>query len=425
MISHPSPAPAESGPRDLLRQVLDRGHAVLDDPAALRDVAGPELAGPDLGIGQDITARQRAEAALRRSDALFRSLIENTSDVVSILAPCGTVRYESPSVQSVLGWRPDELLGTNAFDLVHPDDLPRVRETFQRALNHPGTSDRIEFRARHKDGSWRLLEAVGNSLLHVEGAQGILINARDISERLQLEEQLRHAQRMEAVGQLAGGVAHEFSNLLSVILCYSDLMLKDLEPDHHLRLDIEQIRNAAGRASEVTSQLLTFSRRQPVRSQILDLNQVVAKMARLLGPILGERIELALALCPEPAQVKGDPGQLEQVLLNLALNSRDAMSAGGSIRIETAKLSQGGGGSVGPPPGGTVLLTFSDTGCGMDLQTRNRAFEPFFTTKEKTRGTGLGLSTVYGIIHQHGGTISIESQAGKGTTFHIQLPPSD
>ena len=372
-----------------------------------------------MGVGCDVTERKRAEAALRRSEAQFRALAETSAELISIIEPDLTIRYVSPVIEAMLGYRPEELAGQTAFHTLHPEELPRIAAAFEGPLRTPGATVTMECRMVHRDGSVRIMEGTVRNLMDVPGIEGFVLAAREITERRQLEEQLRHAQKMEAVGQLAGGVAHEFANLLSIILCYTDLALRDLEPANPLLPDLEEINKAAIRGSELTSRLLTFSRRHPAQFAAVDLNEIVTKMTRMLGPILDDRIEVISDLSAGLDRVKADPALIEQVVLNLALNARDAMPAGGQIHIATAPARRA---PNLPAAGRYVLLTFSDTGAGMDRATRERIFEPFFTTKPKGKGTGLGLSTVYGIIRQHEGAITVTSAPGRGTTFRIYLP---
>ncbi|MBA2321160.1 MAG: response regulator [Deltaproteobacteria bacterium] len=238
-----------------------------------------------------------------------------------------------------------------------------------------------------------------------------------------LEEQLRQAQKMEAIGNLAGGVAHDFNNLLSVILGYADMLIEPLDPEDPARADLQEIRNAGQRAAALTSQLLAFSRKQILQPVVLDLNEVVRGVQRLVGRLLPEDIALTIATCPDEARIHADAGQIEQVLVNLVINARDAMPNGGRLSIATANgvLRDPGSGA----PATWVELRVTDSGVGMDRATRERAFEPFFTTKDKSKGTGLGLSTVYGIVQQSGGHVDVESEPGHGTTFRILLPHSE
>jgi two-component system cell cycle sensor histidine kinase/response regulator CckA len=247
----------------------------------------------------------------------------------------------------------------------------------------------------------------------------------DITERKNLEEQLRQAQRIEAVGRLAGGVAHDFNNLLTAILGYSDIVLEQLPSGDRLRHYVGEIKKAGERAASLTRQLLAFSRQQVLAPLVLDLNAVVADMEKMLRRLIGEDIELVTVLGHDLARVKADPSQLEQVIMNLAVNARDAMPEGGRLSLATANFLVDEAYAqrhVGLKPGPYVTLTVTDTGCGMDAETLSRIFEPFFTTKEKGKGTGLGLSTVYGVVKQSGGYIEVESEPGRGTAFRVYLP---
>jgi nitrogen-specific signal transduction histidine kinase/ActR/RegA family two-component response regulator len=257
---------------------------------------------------------------------------------------------------------------------------------------------------------------------------GFLGVTRDITERRRLEEQLRQVEEMEAIGRLSGGVAHDFNNVLTAITGCSDFLLSELDPDDPKRGEVEEIKQAADRAAALTQQLLAFSRRQLLQLQVLDLNSVVASTEKMLRRLIGEDVELAAILSPSIGRVKADPRRVEQVIMNLAVNARDAMPEGGKLTLETADVSLGADYArqhVDVLPGRYVMLAVSDTGVGMDEEIRAHLFEPFFTTKEDGKGTGLGLATVYGIVKQSSGHISVYSEPGQGTTFKIYLPRTD
>jgi two-component system cell cycle sensor histidine kinase/response regulator CckA len=376
--------------------------------------------------------KSRAEAALHRSEELYRLIAENTSDLICMLDANGDHVYVSPSYREVLGYRPEELLGRSCFSLIHPDDLSLMKERFTRSLAG-GTPERVELRFRHKDGNWRVFETVENWVrAGQDKPQQAILVSRDLTERKlaqealrNSEEQLRQAQKLEAVGQLAGGVAHDFNNILTVISGYSDILIKKTAEDDPNRSKIEEIKLAAQRASSLTSQLLAFSRKQVLQPRLFNLNTLVADMGNMLRRLIGEDVELASALTDEAAQINADPGQIEQVLMNLVVNARDAMPNGGKITVETTIVEIDRGyadGHVALQPGQYVMLAVSDNGSGIDAETRKHIFEPFYTTKEQGKGTGLGLSTVYGIVKQSGGNIWVYSEPGQGTVFKIYLP---
>jgi PAS domain S-box-containing protein len=375
------------------------------------------------------TGKSRAEASeqgLRESENRLRTLVDNASDLITVLTTDGIIRYESPSVHRLLGWRPEELIGQRLFDYVHPDDVEQVAAGIARRLEDPArVNPPVALRVRARDGSWHFLEAYSRTSTDTAGVVTLVVNSRDVTRQRALEEQRLQAQRMESVGRLAGGVAHDFNNLLTVITGRSQLALSRLAPNDPVRRDIEQIAITAERAARLTQQLLTFSRKQVLRPEVVNLNSMIETMeASLLRPI-GEHIELVTTLAPALWAVKADPAQLEQLIMNLALNARDAMPTGGRLMVETANVALGAemaGTPVGASPGDYVLLRVSDTGVGMDTATRARMFEPFFTTKEIGKGTGLGLFSVYSIVQQSGGHMTVESEPEQGTMIRIYLP---
>jgi len=503
-----------------------------------------------------LRARPEVEA-LRASEVRFRSLIEHSMDLISIVGPDGRFTYVSPAVTRLLGYGPEALLGQITFAYLHPDDRSRVEAAHARAIAGRATEIREEYRIRRADGTWRHFESVVTNLVGEPTVAGLVINSRDVTERREaerllqqsearfrtafmtgtdaylivgrddgrileandqflamygyrrdetigrtslelglwarpeerqamltrlaadgmvrnfevlarrkggetfpvlystaelhgegppllmgvirdvteqrrsaaavrsLEEQVRQAQRLEAVGRLAGGVAHDFNNILTAITGYTDLLLDAFQARDPRRDDLQQIRAAAERAAGLTRQLLAFSRKQVLQPRVLDLNEVVQGLEKMLHRLIGEDVALDVAPAAGLGAVRADPGQIEQVVLNLAVNARDAMPEGGRLTIATADVEldetyphEHPGAVAGP----YVMLAVSDTGTGMDRETRAHIFEPFFTTKEQGKGTGLGLATVHGIVAQSGGHIEVQSEPGRGSSFRIYLP---
>jgi two-component system cell cycle sensor histidine kinase/response regulator CckA len=363
-------------------------------------------------------------AAIKESETRFQAIIENAADIVSIVGFDGILRYVSPAVKGVIGLTPKELEGKSIFELVHPDDTLVARLLFKELAEQPTSASSHEVRFHNVDGSWRTLNLAAKNLENVRGVEAIVLNARDITQQKALETDLRQAQRMETVGQLAGGVAHDFNNLLTAINGRTEFLAESKNLDASQREDVEEIRLAAERAASLTRQLLAFSRKQLVMPRVVDLNEVIHNMERMLRRLIGEDIVVQVVQEEQLGHIIADSGQLEQILLNLCLNSRDAMPDGGVLRIETANVKADG---IGPPDAGggsadAVMLCVSDTGQGMDEHTRDRIFEPFFTTKPEGKGTGLGLSTVYGIVKQSAATITVETALGRGTSFRVYFP---
>jgi two-component system cell cycle sensor histidine kinase/response regulator CckA len=377
-------------------------------------------------------AKRRKEQDKEKAEELYRLIAENTTDLICLLDTRGMYAYVSPSHKDLLGYSPEDLIGRSAFSIIHPDDQEEAHKCFTVSLerNKGGT---LECRLQHVDGSWRAFDVVGNWIFdgHDTPQRAILVS-RDLSERKlaekalrESEEQLRQAQKLEAIGQLAGGVAHDFNNLLTVITGYSDLLLNRIAEGDSNHSRVEEIKRAAERASSLTRQLLAFSRKQVLQPKLFDLNTLVADLGKMLQRLIGEDIDLTMVLTKDVAEINADPGQIEQVLMNLVVNARDAMPDGGKITIETAhvQVDQAYAEShLAVQPGPYVMLAVTDTGSGMDQETQKHIFEPFFTTKEQGKGTGLGLSTVYGIVKQSGGNIWIYSELGQGTTFKVYLP---
>jgi two-component system, cell cycle sensor histidine kinase and response regulator CckA len=370
----------------------------------------------------------RIRRQLAEREELFRLISENAADMIAVVDRNGQRLYNSPGYQRILGYTPEELQSTSSLEQVHPDDRPLVEEAAKQAIN--GSGRRIEYRMHHKDGTWRVLESTASTIRNAQDVvEKLVIVNRDITERRHLEEQLRQSQKMEAVGRLSGGIAHDFNNLLGVIIGYSEFLQERLEQASPLRGSVDEVLKAGKRAASLTRQLLAFSRQQVLDPKILDLNVVVSEMEKLLRRLIGEDIELTTSRGAALGKAKADQGQIEQVIMNLAVNARDAMPQGGKLVIDTENVELDEEFVRRYPypvrPGQYLCLTVADTGVGMDAETRARAFEPFFTTKEKGKGTGLGLSLVYGVVKQSGGYIDLFSSPGSGTTFKIYLPRVD
>ena len=374
-------------------------------------------------IGQFIE-RRRAEEALARSEMTYRSLVEDSPFGIFQSAPDGRLLAVNPALVNILGYdSAAELLAQNmARDVyVDPEDRARLIEDVTRR-----GSLSAESVWRRKDGKTVTVRQTGRAVRDAHGrVESFNVIVEDITERKLLEAQFRQAQKMEAVGRLAGGVAHDFNNLLTAILGCADLLLETLGPEVPEREDVEEIRKAARRAADLTRQLLAFSRQQVLAPQVLDLNVLVPNLEKLLRRLIGEDVELRTTLGAGLGAVKADPGQIEQVIVNLAVNARDAMPDGGRLTIETcnAELDETYAAEHFPTrPGSYVLLAVTDTGTGMDADTKSHIFEPFFTTKGQGQGTGLGLATAYGIVKQSGGYVWVYSEPGQGTSFKIYLP---
>ena len=414
---------------------------VVDRGVVERDATGRPVR--LLGCIQDVTARVEAERTLRSSEARFRALIARSSDMLAVIDAAGCFRFFSPSAAEQLGWAPEELEGRPASLAIHPDDVAAAGALLRDLLARPGSVARLALRLLRRDGTALPAEVVARNLVDDPDVAGLVVNARDVTEPRRLEAQFHQAQKLESLGRLAGGVAHDFNNLLTVILSCSEILLEDRQEGRVVRLeDIEGIRSAGERARDLTRQLLAFARKQVIAPVQLDLNSAVIASERLLRRVLGEDVRLVVEVAPTPLPVLADPGQLEQVLLNLAVNARDAMPRGGTLTITTAAVDLAGGAppvlqavralQAGQPlpagpgvpagPGGWVEVVVRDTGAGMPPEVMAHLFEPFFTTKEQGKGTGLGLATVHGVVAQAGGHLHVESEPGAGTAFHLWLP---
>jgi two-component system cell cycle sensor histidine kinase/response regulator CckA len=377
-------------------------------------------------VARDITARRRTEMALRESEERHRFLAEYSTDMLTRESPDGAILYASPVCFTLLGYSANELVGQSIFELCHPDDLETARAASKRLMTQL-TIETITIRVRRKDGGYIWVETTSQAVKNPKsgGVEAVLSVSRDITERRKLDDELRHVQKMEAIGQLAGGVAHDFNNLLTSIGGFADLLAKSMASDDERRADVAEILKATERAATLTLQLLAFSRRQVLRLELLNVNSVVEDMVKILRRLLGESVTVVTELEPRLSPSRADPAQLEQVLLQLVFNARDAMPEGGELRITTRDVSIGLDEESVLAAGRYVQLEVTDTGIGMAEETRAKVFEPFFTTKSGSERAGLGLATVYGIVAQTGGHITVNSTLNVGTTFTIHLPAAD
>ncbi|MBI3404207.1 MAG: PAS domain S-box protein [Acidobacteria bacterium] len=378
-------------------------------------------------IGRDITVRKTTEDALQASEERYRDLFENANDIIYTHHLNGRFTSINKTGERITGYSRKQILAMQITDVVHPEDHELGRRMLERKLKDGGATA-YDMRIRAANGrtvnlevSTRLVERDSRAV----AVQGI---ARDTTERKQLEGQLRQAQKMEAVGRLAGGVAHDFNNLLMVIGGHADMLIERFGEAEPAWRNAAEIRKATDRAASLTKQLLAFSRKQVLEPKVLNLHEIVEETERMLRRLIGEDIETLIVSEPHLGRVLADPGQIEQVIMNLAVNARDAMPGGGKLILETSNVELDEAyvrQHMGSKTGRYVMLSVSDTGSGMDSETISHVFEPFFTTKEIGKGTGLGLSTVYGIVKQSGGYITVYSEIGHGTTFKVYLPRVD
>ncbi|MEM7351443.1 MAG: ATP-binding protein [Acidobacteriota bacterium] len=395
----------------------------------------PQIVQGALREWRHVVERRRAEEALQASERHFRSLIENALDIITEVDEQGTMQYASPSIERVLGYAPNDRIGTNMFGLLHPDDREDViRKVFQ-SFDQPGTTQFFEARYRHKEGPIRILEAVCS--VHREPGGGLrgVINSRDVTDRkhaqeekARLEEQLRHSQKWEIVGTLAGGIANEFNNMLTPILGFADMALDEAPVGSKTRQGLEHILTAANRSRELAEQILAFSRQAEPQRKPVRLDQIVEEALKLLRPSLPANIEIRHEVTTEHSVVIADADQMHQVLMNLCTNAHHAMPGGGVLEVRLDAVDTGA--ELGrihrrSRAGDYVRLTVSDTGHGMDPATRDRILEPFFTTRGTDERTGLGLSVTHGIVVSHGGDLEVDSELDRGTAVHVYLPRAD
>lgn len=376
-------------------------------------------------IIRDVTERKRVQEALRQKDEAFRSLVERAPYGIYRSNVAGNFHLLNRALVDMLGYDSEkELLALNMATQVYAD--PRQRAQLIEQHRETGRFTNVDVEWKRKDGKLITVRLSGHSFPGENPEDTVFeVVAEDITQQRSLEQQVRHSQKMEAIGRLTGGIAHNFNNLLTLVYGYTELLQEKLGRGHPALSTVAEIQKAAERATTLTKQLLAFSRKQPLQPEIFSLHTAVEQMEKMLRRVIGEDITLEISLDPAPAKIRAEPGHVEQILMNFAVNARDAMPHGGRLTIRTENIVLAENDSLRVPtlsPGSYVTLEVSDTGVGMDAETQARIFEPFFTTKEKDKGTGLGLATVYGIVTQSGGHVTVSSQPGEGTTFQVFLP---
>ena len=416
-------ATLRDGWRGVVRNVTRSGRVfpVSLATSTVRDEHGGVIA--VVGVARDQTEEERAADALRASEEKYRQVVENAHDIIFTIDTEAYCTSMNRAGQNISGFVADTPRGIHLTRLVVPEQIDSALRQLQRVLADE-TVPRFELDIMTSQGKRRTLELDVRAIRiedRIVGAQGI---ARDVTVRKELEAQLRQAQKMDAVGRLAGGIAHDFSNLLTVVMACADSAAQQLDAESAVRRDVEEIQQAVASAASLTRQLLTFSRKDVAHPAVLDLTEIVTRLNTMLQRLVGDDVHFVADLGSSVGHVKADAGQIEQVIVNLVVNARDAMPAGGTLTIETAAAPLGlaFASAHGVQPGDFVALTVADTGIGMTPEVRARIFEPFFTTKDPNKGTGLGLATVHGIVQQAGGCITVDSAPGRGTTFTIYLP---
>lgn len=407
-------------------------HYVVKSATTLADM--PQTVESALREWGHIVERRRAEEALQRSEEHFRSLIENALDIITVLDQDGTIRYTSPSIEKNLGFLPGEWVGSNFFALVPPEDRAQAEDTVEASFRDVGTTQLLTYRCRHKDGNLRMYEAICSSHRQANGSLQGVINARDVTDRFvaeeakeKLEDQLRHSQKWEIIGNLAGGIANEFNNMLTPILGFASLAMEEVTPGTKIYKRLEHILTAANRSKDLAEQLLSFSRQSEPLRQSVRLQDVIDEALRLIRPSLPPSVEVRRSIAEQCPPINADGDQMRQVLMNLCSYAADAMPEGGvlGVLLQEVQVAEENEAQGLPKPGRYVRLTVTDTGRGMDDDAKESLLEPFAGQDIGDGSHTLGLAVTHGIVVSHGGELSVDSEPGRGTTLHVFLPPTE
>ncbi|HYE75598.1 MAG TPA: PAS domain S-box protein, partial [Blastocatellia bacterium] len=378
-----------------------------------------------VGVDLDITERKKAEEERQRIEHRFRALIEHSADGIAVIDAENNILYLSPSVATVEGYEPEELIGRNGLENTHPEDLPYVDNIVEQLVANPGVPIPVLWRRRHKKGHWIWLEGVATNLLHDPAVKGIVTNYRDVTERKRAEEMLLRSQKLEALGTLAGGIAHDFNNVLLAISGNAALAIADLPQDHKAQESLSEIIKAASRASEMIKRILAFSSPHDQQHEVVHIQSIIEEALKLLRPTIPARIELRTNFASDIPLISADSTKIHQITINLATNAAHAIGTREGLiefQLETINVGKDLALTPGLNEGRYIRLKVDDNGCGMDRATMNRIFDPYFTTKSAGQGTGLGLSVVHGLVKSLGGSINVYSQPDKGTSFHLYFP---
>ncbi len=402
--------------REKAQEELQKHREHLEEVVAERTA---ELSTANDRLLKEITARKDAEKTLKESEEYFRSLIENTLDIITVLDNKGIILFESPSVEKLLGYKPEDLVGKNVFEFIHPDDKPAAQEVFARALYSSGTSGSIEVRFRHRGGAWGVLAAVGKSIMDESHKVRIIINSRDITEHRKFEEDMLRSQKLESLGVLAGGIAHDFNNFITGITANIELAIRS-QGGTELSTILKKAEQASFRAKDLTQQLLTFSMGGEPIKRVLKIGDVIKDSAEFA--LRGSRAVCAFSIPNDLRPVEADEGQFRQVIHNVVINASQSLAQGGVINVVCNNVTVSAQEKQGIASGDYVKVAIADHGIGIPKEHLSKIFDPYFTTKH--RGSGLGLATSYSIMKKHGGEISVESAVGQGTTVSLLLPAS-